>query len=142
MVTTDAPIANYIGGRWVQSEAADSLPLTNPATAESLGRVPLSGAREVDAAVQAALAAFPKWRATPPVVRARFLFAFKALLETHFDELAGIVTRENGKTLDEARGSVRRGIENVEHACGIPPLMMGSTLEDVAPGIECEFVRQ
>jgi malonate-semialdehyde dehydrogenase (acetylating)/methylmalonate-semialdehyde dehydrogenase len=138
----DVPIANYIGGGWVPSGSADSLPLTNPATGDSLGRVPLSGAREVDAAVQAALAAFPKWRATPPVVRARYLFAFKALLESHFDELAGIVTQENGKTLDEARGSVRRGIENVEHACGIPTLMMGATLEDVATGIDCEFVRQ
>jgi malonate-semialdehyde dehydrogenase (acetylating)/methylmalonate-semialdehyde dehydrogenase len=138
----DVPIANYIGGGWVPSGSADSLPLTNPATGESLGRVPLSGTREVDAAVQAALAAFPKWRATPPVVRARYLFAFKALLESHFDELAGIVTQENGKTLDEARGSVRRGIENVEHACGIPTLMMGATLEDVATGIDCEFVRQ
>jgi len=103
----DVPIANYIGGGWVPSGSADSLPLTNPATGESLGRVPLSGTREVDGAVQAALAAFPKWRATPPVVRARYLFAFKALLESHFDELAGIVTQENGKTLDEARGSVR-----------------------------------
>ncbi len=138
----DVPISNYIGGGWVPSGAAESLPLTNPATGEPLGRVPLSGAGEVDAAVQAALTAFPRWRSTPPVVRARFLFAFKALLEAHFDELAGIVTQENGKTLDEARGSVRRGIENVEHACGIPTLMMGSTLEDVAAGIDCEFVRQ
>jgi malonate-semialdehyde dehydrogenase (acetylating) / methylmalonate-semialdehyde dehydrogenase len=138
----DVPIANYIGGTWVRSGSADSLPLTNPATGEPLGRVPLSGAREVDAAVQAALAAFPTWRRTPPVVRARYLFAFKALLEAHFDELAGIVTQENGKTLNESRGSVRRGIENVEHACGIPTLMMGATLEDVAAGIDCEFVRQ
>lgn len=142
MVATDVPIANYIGGAWVRSGSADSLPLTNPATGEGLGRVPLSGAAEVDAAVQAALAAFPRWRGTPPVVRARYLFAFKALLESHFDELARIVTQENGKTLDEARGSVRRGIENVEHACGIPTLMMGATLEDVAQGIDCEFVRQ
>ncbi|HEY6224847.1 MAG TPA: CoA-acylating methylmalonate-semialdehyde dehydrogenase [Gemmatimonadales bacterium] len=140
--TADVPLANFIGGTWVRPGSADSLPLTNPATGETLGRVPLSGAAEVDAAVRAALDAFAGWRSTPPVVRARSLFAFKALLEAHFDELARIVTQENGKTLDEARGSVRRGIENVEHACGIPTLMMGATLEDVAAGIDCEFVRQ
>jgi malonate-semialdehyde dehydrogenase (acetylating) / methylmalonate-semialdehyde dehydrogenase len=138
----DQTIPNYIGGAWVRPAASDSLPLTNPATGESLGRVPLSGAADVDAAVQAARAAFPAWRATPPVVRARYLFRLKTLLEEHFDEIAGIVTQENGKTIDESRGSVRRGIENVEHACGIPTLMMGSTLEDVATGIDCEFVRQ
>ena len=141
-MTSDQPIPNYIGGTWVRATTPDSLPLTNPATGEAMGRVPLSGAAEVDAAVLAARAAFPAWRATPPVVRARYLFALKNLLETHFDELASVVTKENGKTLDEARGSVRRGIENVEHACGIPTLMMGSTLEDVATGIDCEFVRQ
>jgi malonate-semialdehyde dehydrogenase (acetylating) / methylmalonate-semialdehyde dehydrogenase len=140
--STEQPIPNYIGGAWVPARAADSLPLTNPATGEPLGRVPLSGPADVDAAVQAALAAFPRWRATPPVVRARCLFALKQLLEIHFDELAAIVTRENGKTLDESRGSVRRGIENVEHACGIPTLMMGASLEDVATGIDCEYVRQ
>src|SRR5574339_340472 len=102
---TDRPIPNYIGGAWVPARAAGSLPLTNPATGESLGRVPLSEAADVDAAVQAALDAFPRWRATPPVVRARYLFALKGLLETHFEELAAIVTRENGKTLDESRGS-------------------------------------
>ena len=132
----------YIGGAWSPSRGTESLPLTNPATGESLGRVPLGGAADVDAAVKAAAAAFPAWRETPPVVRARFLFKMKELLEDHFDDLARIVTQENGKTLDEARGSVRRGIENVEHACGIPALMMGQTLEDVAAGIDCEYFRQ
>jgi malonate-semialdehyde dehydrogenase (acetylating) / methylmalonate-semialdehyde dehydrogenase len=135
-------LRNYIGGEWVESSASAFLELTNPATGEALGRVPLSGAREVDQAVAAAQAAFLKWREVPPVVRARFLFKLKALLEQHFDEIAGLVTRENGKTLDEAKGSLRRGIENVEHACGIPTLMMGKTLEDVAAGIDCEYVRQ
>ena len=104
--------------------------------------MPLSGARDVDQAVAAAHAAFAKWRETPPVVRARYLFKLKVLLEQNFDETAATVTRENGKTLDEAKGSLRRGIENVEHACGIPTLMMGRTLEDVAAGIDCEYVRQ
>jgi malonate-semialdehyde dehydrogenase (acetylating)/methylmalonate-semialdehyde dehydrogenase len=135
-------LRNYIGGEWVNAHAADYLELTNPATGESLGRVPLCGTRDVADAVSAAQAAFPKWRETPPVVRARYLFKLKQLMEQHFEDLAATVTRENGKTLDESRGSVRRGIENVEHACGIPTLMMGRTLEDVAAGIDCEYVRQ
>jgi len=135
-------LRNYIGGEWVTPTAADYLDLTNPATGEMLGRVPLSSAREVNEAVAAAQAAFLKWREVPPVVRARYLFKLKYLMEQHFDEIGAMVTRENGKTLDEARGSVRRGIENVEHACGIPTLMMGKTLEDVAAGIDCEYVRQ
>ncbi|MGH7606537.1 MAG: aldehyde dehydrogenase family protein, partial [Gemmatimonadales bacterium] len=139
MATT---LRNYIGGEWVASQSADALALTNPATAEPLGRVPLSGARDVDQAVAAAQAAFATWRAVPPVVRARCLFKLRALLEQHFDELAATITRENGKTLDEAKGSLRRAIENVEHACGIPTLMMGKTLEDVATGIDCAYVRQ
>src|SRR5213594_3542428 len=135
-------LRNYIGGEWIAPGSVDYLDLTNPATGEALGKVPLSGARDVDAAVAAAQAAFLKWRQVPPVVRARYLFKLKYLMEEHFDEIATTVTREHGKTLDEARGSVRRGIENVEHACGIPALMMGKTLEDVASGIDCEYVRQ
>src|SRR5438874_117850 len=123
-------LRNHIGGEWVESSAGDYLELTNPATAEPLCRVPLSTARDVDQAVAAARAAFPAWRAVPPVVRARHLFRLKHVLDQQFDEIAAIITRENGKTLDEARGSLRRGIENVEHACGIPTLMMGR-----APGM-------
>jgi malonate-semialdehyde dehydrogenase (acetylating)/methylmalonate-semialdehyde dehydrogenase len=135
-------LRNYVGGEWVSHAAVEYLDITNPATGEQLGRVPFSGTREVEQAVAAAQAAFLKWREVPPVVRARYLFKLKYLMEEHFDDLAATVTRENGKTLDEARGSVRRGIENVEHACGIPTLMMGKTLEDVAAGIDCEYVRQ
>src|SRR5947207_15948410 len=124
-------LRNYIGGEWVGPAAADYLDITNPATGEPLGRVPLSGAREVDQAVAAAQAAFLKWREVPPVVRARYLFKLKYLMEQHFEEIAATVTRENGKTLDEARDSVRRGIENVEHACGTPTLMKGNALEVV-----------
>ncbi len=134
-------LRNYIGGEWV-APSGEYLDLSNPATGEQLGRVPLSGGRDVDHAVAAAQAAFLKWREVPPVVRARYLFKLKSLMEEQFDDIATTVTRENGKTLDEARGSVRRGIENVEHACGIPTMMMGKTLEDVASGIDCEYVRQ
>ena len=139
MATT---LRNYIGGEWVASSTSEYLDLTNPATGEPLGRVPLSTARDVDQAVAAAQEAFLTWRTTPPVVRARYLFKLKFLMDQHFDEIAATVTRENGKTLDEAKGSLKRGVENVEHACGIPALMMGKTLEDVAAGIDCEYVRQ
>src|SRR6266480_376571 len=135
-------LRNYIGGEWIAPGGVEFLDLTNPATGEPLGKVPLSGTRAVNEAVAAAQTAFLKWREVPPVVRARYLFKLKYLMEEHFDEIATTVTREHGKTLDEARGSVRRGIENVEHACGIPSLMMGKTLEDVASGIDCEYVRQ
>src|SRR2546426_2168286 len=135
-------LRNYVGGEWLSPAANAYLDITNPATGEQLGRVPLSGTREVEQAVAAAQTAFLKWREVPPVVRARYLFKLKFLMEEQFEDLAATVTRENGKTLDEARGSVRRGIENVEHACGIPTLMMGRTLEDIATGIDCEYVRQ
>ena len=135
-------LRNFIGGEWVEPTVADWLENTNPATDEPIARVPMSGSREVDDAVRAAKAAYPAWRETPPAIRARYLFKLKFLLDEHFEEIARIVTTENGKTLDEARGSLRRGIENVEHACGMPTLMMGDTLEDVASGIDCEFVRQ
>src|SRR3989441_9286172 len=136
------PLRNYVGGEWLSPAANAYLDITNPATGEQLGRVPLSGTREVEQAVAAAQTAFLKWREVPPVVRARYLFKRKFLMEQQFEDLAATVTREHGKTLDESRGSVRRAIENVEHACGIPTLMMGKALEDVAAGIDCEYVRQ
>ncbi|HSM17531.1 MAG TPA: CoA-acylating methylmalonate-semialdehyde dehydrogenase [Gemmatimonadales bacterium] len=140
--TKTTTLKNYIGGEWVPSQATEYLDITNPATGTALGQVPLSPSRDVDQAVAAAQHAFLTWREVPPVVRARYLFGFKALMEEHFEELAATVTRENGKILSESRGSVRRGIENVEHACGIPTLMMGRTLEDIATGIDCEYIRQ
>ncbi len=135
-------LRNFIGGEWVESSATSHHEVVNPATGEVLGQTPLSGAAEVDQAVAAARDAFTTWRRVPPVVRVRYLFKLRALMEERFEDLAATVTRENGKTLPESRGSVQRGIENVEHACGIPTLMMGQTLEDIATGIDCEFVRQ
>ena len=102
----------------------------------------LGGGAEIDAAVAAARAAFPAWRATPVGDRIQFLFKLKALLDLHIDELARLVTIENGKTLAEAKGEIRRGIENVEVACGMPVLMQGYSLEDIAPGIDEIMVRQ
>jgi malonate-semialdehyde dehydrogenase (acetylating)/methylmalonate-semialdehyde dehydrogenase len=141
-MATNNTIPNFIAGKWVSASSTDAIDVTDPATGEPLGRTPLSGAAEVDAAVGAATAAFSEWRATPAVERARVLFRLKALLETHQAELAHSLTREHGKIVSEAAGEVQRGIENVEHACGIPALMMGETLEDVARGIDCETIRQ
>jgi malonate-semialdehyde dehydrogenase (acetylating)/methylmalonate-semialdehyde dehydrogenase len=133
---------NFIGGRWVKARTTDFFDVHNPAVGEVIGRTPLSTAADVDAAVEAAKQAFPAWRETPVNARAQVLYKFKARLEQHFDELARIVTTEHGKTIDEARGSVRRGIECVEVACGAPSLMMGYGLEDIAKGIDCHVVRQ
>jgi malonate-semialdehyde dehydrogenase (acetylating)/methylmalonate-semialdehyde dehydrogenase len=143
MATLASPaIRNFVGGAWQASASQPGLDLTNPATGESLGQSPSGSAAEVNAAVSAAHAAFPAWRATPPGDRIQFLFKLKALLETHIDELAAIITTENGKTLSEAKAELRRGIENVEVACGIPVLMQGYSLEDIAPGIDEIMVRQ
>lgn len=136
------PLSNFIDGSWTASSAKEFLPITNPATGERLGTTPLSPASDVAAAVEAASRAFPSWRSTPAVDRARVLFRLKALLDEHHEELARSLTKEHGKILPETMGEVRRGIENVEHACGIPTLMMGETLEDIAPGIDCETIRQ
>ena len=133
---------NFIGGEWVTPRAADWFDVHNPAVGEVIGRTPMSTADDVESAVRSAATAFPAWRDTPVNARAQVLYRFKALLEQHFEELARIVTTEHGKTLDEARGSVRRGIECVEVACGAPSLMQGTGLEDIAAGIDCHVVRQ
>ena len=135
-------LKNFVGGRWVESKARTYNDVHNPARGEVIAKTPLSTAEDLDAAVAAAKNAFPAWRDTPPVTRARSLFKFKYLLEENFEELARIVTTEHGKTLDESRGSVRRGIECVEVACGTPSLMMGYGLENIASGIDCNVIRQ
>ena len=143
-MTTTSPraVGNYIAGEWLPSDACGRLAITDPATAETLGTVPDSGQTEVDCAVQAARAAFPAWRRTPVPERARVLFRLKALLDEHHDDLAVSLSREHGKNVAETWGEVQRGIENVEHAAGMPTLMMGDTLEDIARGVDCETVRQ
>jgi len=135
-------LGNFIGGHWVSAHPHDLFDVHNPAVGDVIGRTPLSTKADVDAAVAAATKAFPAWRDTPVNARAQVLYRFKALLEQHFEELARIVTMEHGKTLHEARGSVRRGIECVEVACGAPTLMQGSGLEDISAGVDCHVVRQ
>jgi malonate-semialdehyde dehydrogenase (acetylating)/methylmalonate-semialdehyde dehydrogenase len=141
--STDVQVLdNFIGGRWVKARTTEFFDVHNPAIGDVIGRTPLSTSSDVDAGVQAAATAFPAWRDTPVNQRAQVLYKLKAQMEAHFDELARIVTTEHGKTLDEARGSVRRGIECVEVACGAPSLMQGAGLEDIAAGIDCHVVRQ
>ncbi len=135
-------VRNYVAGQWLVPDGIDTTPIEDPATRERLGTVPLSGAREVAAAVAAAKAAFPEWRRTPAVERARVLFRLKIMLDEARQEMAVQLSREHGKNVAETAGEIQRGIENVEHACGIPSLMMGDALEDVARGIDCESLRQ
>ncbi len=134
-------IANLIGSQWRPAEVEASLPVYNPATGEVIEKVPLSGKREVDAAVAAAVAAYGPWSRTSVMERVRLMFRFKALLEEHVDELAAIITRHHGKTLEEARGEVRRGIEVVDFACGAPTLLQGRTLRDVSAGVDQDMYR-
>ena len=133
---------NYINGEWVASKSDRILDVTNPATGEVLAHQVMSTPADVNDAVGAAQAAFREWRETPVYTRARYMFRLKDALEERFEELARTVTMENGKNIDEARGEVRRAIENVEVAAGIPSLIMGYNLEDVATGIDEDCVRQ
>jgi malonate-semialdehyde dehydrogenase (acetylating)/methylmalonate-semialdehyde dehydrogenase len=141
-VITETKVPNYINGEWTESPAREWADVVNPATAESLARVPLSDAVEVAKAIDAAAAAYPAWRRTPPEDRIQPLFKLKTLLEEHIDEISRIITQENGKTFTEAKAEMRRAIENVEVACGIPMMMQGYNLEDVARGIDEMMIRQ
>lgn len=134
-------LQNYVDGEWSHSDG-DAKDVVNPATGKTIARVPISTRDEVNAAVEAAQEAFPDWRRTPPLARARCMFRLKELLEENFEELSRIQTMEHGKTIDESRGETRRGIENVEVATSIPSLMMGYNLEDIAAGTDEYLIRQ
>jgi malonate-semialdehyde dehydrogenase (acetylating)/methylmalonate-semialdehyde dehydrogenase len=135
-------LTNYINGEWIESTASEWRDVVNPATGEILASVPLADGADVNAAVEAAATAFPEWRRTPPEDRIQPLFKLKMLLEEHIDDVARIITMENGKTFTEAKAEMRRAIENVEVACGIPMMMQGYNLEDVARGIDEMMIRQ
>ena len=129
-------VRNYIGGRWEERNGQSTESVYDPATGEVIAETPLSTREDVDRAVKAAEAAFPEWSATPVVQRTQVLFRYKILLDEHFEELRDLVTLENGKDARDAGGEVRRGIEVVEFACGMPTLMMGETVRNVARGID------
>jgi malonate-semialdehyde dehydrogenase (acetylating)/methylmalonate-semialdehyde dehydrogenase len=135
-------VKNFINGEWKISRSKETMIISNPATGEIISEVAMSLEAEVNDAVLAAYEAFHEWRRTPVVRRARYLFQLKELLEENFEELSVIQTKEHGKTIDESRGETRRGIENVEVAMGMPTLMMGEALQDIASGIDSHIVRE
>jgi len=135
-------LRNFVNGSWESPRGAEALMVFNPASAEIIAEVPLSTPQEVDKAAQAAAKAFPDWRRTPVGDRIQPLFKLKALLEESLDGLARTITNECGKTYAESVGEMRRAIENVEVACGIPTLMQGHTNEDIARGIDEMMIRQ
>lgn len=139
--TTVKTLKNYIGGEWVNAETSQTEPVYNPATGKIIAEVPLSTKGDVERAVQAAKEAFSSWSKTPVPRRARILFKYQQLLVEKWEELAELVTLENGKSLTEARGEVQRGIECVEFAAGAPTLMMGKQLPDIATGLESGMYR-
>ena len=142
-VTDTRSLRNYVGGGWVEADApAGRLEDRDPATGELAAMVPLSGAEDVDRAVRAAHAVQPEWRGVPPQRRARAVMALREALWARREDLARLVTADMGKTLDDARGEVLRGIESVEAACGIPHLLKGENLEGVAKDVDVALVRQ
>jgi malonate-semialdehyde dehydrogenase (acetylating)/methylmalonate-semialdehyde dehydrogenase len=142
VTATRTKVLNYIDGRWSESKTAEWREVINPATGEAIAQTPLSTAAEVGAAVEAASNAFREWRRTPAEDRIQPLFKLKMLLEDHVDELGRIISQENGKTFAEGKAELRRAIENVEVACGIPTMMQGYNLEDVARGVDEMMIRQ
>ncbi len=137
-----SPCPVFIDGEWKEMSGLETSPVYNPSRGRVIARVPMCGGTVVNEAVNAAAAAFPAWRETPPVERARLFFRYRQLVEESFDRICQMVAREHGKTLTEARGSVYRGLENIEYACGIPTLLMGDTLENIARGVDCETLHQ
>jgi malonate-semialdehyde dehydrogenase (acetylating) / methylmalonate-semialdehyde dehydrogenase len=135
-------LRNHVGGEWRDAEGVDAIPDIDPASGETVATVPLSGAAEVDAAVAAARAVQPEWRAVPPQRRARAILALREELLARRAELVGLVTADMGKTLEDADGEVGRGLESVESAAAVPHLLKGENLEGVAAGVDVEMVRQ
>ena len=135
------PLKNFIGGEWVDSLSSHTEPVYNPATEELIALVPISSKEDVDQAVAAASKAFELWSKTPVPRRARVLFKYQQLLVEHWEELAQLITKENGKNYSEAHGEVLRGIECVEFAAGAPSLMMGKQLPDIATNVESGMYR-
>ena len=129
-------------GRWITGSGDSAAEVYNPSTGQVIAQVPLCTDEETGSIIQNAAAAFSGWSATPVVERARYMFRFLALLERDFEELAALITREHGKTLAESRAEVQRGVEMVEFACGIPSLITGECLPNIAPNVDAETNRR
>jgi malonate-semialdehyde dehydrogenase (acetylating)/methylmalonate-semialdehyde dehydrogenase len=130
-----------INGQWVKSQATEFQKVYNPSSGEAIALTPMGGYADLDKAVAAAEKAFLEWKEVPAVERARVMFRFKALLEANYEEIARLVTKEHGKTLPESRASLQRGIEVIEFACGIPSLLMGESIENIARNVDCQTIR-
>ena len=141
-VTQNSEVPLLIAGKWSGPAVVMYTDVHNPSTGETIARTPMCGPAEVDAAVQAAKRAFPTWSNTPAPRRAEILFKYRALLTEHLEELTRLLTRENGKTLDEARGDVKRGLEVVELSCGIPHMLRGEVVPQVAEQIDGVTTRE
>src|SRR5256714_7583779 len=137
----DNSVPVLIAGRFEPSTSDRRGEVFNPSTGRVQATVPFCTADEINKAVQAAAEALAAWSDTPAVDRARVMFRFREKMQAHFEELAALITREHGKTLAEARAEMQRGIEMVEFACGIPSLLMGQALENLAPGVDCQTSR-
>lgn len=135
-------LRDFVDGQWVTSHSRNSTPVINPASGKELATAPVGSAADVDRAVRAAKSAFQDWRHVPAVERVQYLFKLKSLLEANLEDLARTVTQEHGKTLAEARASVKRGIQMVETATGMPSFQKGAFSEDIARGIDCTSIRQ
>lgn len=135
-------INHFIGGKEVAGTSGRSADVFNPATGEVQAKVALASKSELDDAVKVAAAAFPGWANTPPLIRARVMFRFKQLLEENMDKMAQIVTSEHGKVLSDAKGSITRGLEVVEFACGIPHLLKADYCENVGTNVDSYSLRQ
>ena len=145
MIATESPlktVAFYVNGKWTNAEGRPVMPVTNPATGREIAQVAYASETDVNRTVELAHEAYLKWREVPVVERVQPLYRYKMLLEKHANDLAGALTAENGKTADDARMEVRRAIQMVEVACGMPSLMMGDSLNDVATGIDSHTIRQ
>jgi malonate-semialdehyde dehydrogenase (acetylating) / methylmalonate-semialdehyde dehydrogenase len=135
-------ILNYINGEWVKSSASEVLDVINPATGQVIAKTGAGNKADVDAAAKAASEAFPAWRRTPVQDRVQYLFKLRGLLRENVDEIARLITNECGKTFEEAKAEMVRAYENVEVACGMPMMMKGELVEDIAPGIDELMIRQ
>jgi malonate-semialdehyde dehydrogenase (acetylating) / methylmalonate-semialdehyde dehydrogenase len=137
-----SPCPVFIAGEWNRPSGLNGSAVYNPSRGEVIAEVPMCGPEVVDHAVSAAVDAFPAWRDTPPVERARLFFRYRQLVEENFDRICQLIAREHGKTLAEARASAYRGLENIEYACAVPALLMGDTLGNIARGVDCETMHQ
>lgn len=135
-------LQNYVGGQWVDVAGYRTVPVTNPATGETIAIHPMSGVADIDAAVAAATGAFRDWWMTPVPMRAAMMFRYRHLVWEHRDELAEIIVRENGKTLAEAKGEMLRALQYIEHATAVTETMKGAVTENVGTGVDIEYIRE